>query len=147
MAKLHDTSSVVIPPIMEHPIWAEIKKYFAPQRNATKTRAHFTLQSATPEPLVKRALAVRVPCCRCGEMMSPFRIHANSTSISMHVSCLRDDHKRCSYGHWSREMTPVLQNAIGQGTMTVRVKKIASNGKQKTFKVKEGKDGPEFVFG
>ena len=102
-------------PILGHPIWRELRPY-ARVSIGSQNNSRITLVGAIPPALKKRALEVRVPCARCGDLMYPVRMSYGSTSADVFATGQSDNgHKRCRYGNPAKWAAAAITDDILNG--------------------------------
>lgn len=113
--------------IIDHPIWDELAPYVRKEKydrdgSARKPRNRFELAKVPPE-LLRRALAVRIGCCRCGKPISPIRARQGEGDrmelprhLYLAVACPLDVNIGCSRGRDSKNEYLRLSLAVGTRT-------------------------------
>jgi hypothetical protein len=103
--------------ILQHPEWPLLRQYLRVEIYGPDTGRHgarFRLEINRPADgiLVRRLLAIRMPCVDCGRQISPVRSRQGMRHLYYAGSCGLDITYRCARGSAAREEYRAIREAL-----------------------------------
>ena len=103
--------------ILQHPEWPLVRQYlrvevYGPDTGRRGARIRLEVDRPADGILIRRLLAIRMPCVACGRAISPVRYRQGMRRMYYAGTCGLDVTYRCARGHAARDEYRVVRAAL-----------------------------------